>query len=287
MYLCQLNSFMIKYIYLNYKGVPMLPGVYEAYHKDGSQYFRSNITYKNKHISLGSYDSEAAAHQAYRVASSILTDKSSIEQSYYMTYALPFDKIVTLINFRDNNMYISTPIYLRKNYFSYYLSINNELKFDIDDLFYYSSHKIMQRRGHLFVNDYGMQVTIQSRYGIKSHAVEGRDYVFVNGDPTDFRYSNLLIINHYHGVYRISTKFGYKYKTKIHINGNYTIGTYSSEERAAIAYNKAVDLAKAAGITKNFPENYIETMSGKDYADTYTKVKISSKYISYLDTIKS
>ena len=263
----------------------MLPGVFEAKKKDGTIYYRSNLTFKNKHISLGSYDSEAAAHQAYRVASSILTDTASIEDSYYMTYALPFQKIVSLINFRDNNMYISTPIYLRKNYFSYYLSINQELKFDIDDLFYYSSHKIMQRKGHLFVNDYGMQVTIQSRYGIKSHAVEGRDYQFVNGDSTDFRYSNLLIINPYHGVSRIERCGEYKYRTKIHINGNYTIGTYSTEEKAAIAYNKAVDLAKLHGINKNFPENYIETMSGKEYADLYSRLKISSKYIEYLNSI--
>ena len=263
----------------------MLPGVFEAKKKDGTIYDRSKLTFKNKHISLGSYDSEAAAHQAYRVASSILTDTASIEDSYYMTYALPFQKIVSLINFRDNNMYISTPIYLRKNYFSYYLSINQELKFDIDDLFYYSSHKIMQRKGHLFVNDYGMQVTIQSRYGIKSHAVEGRDYQFVNGDSTDFRYSNLLIINPYHGVSRIERCGEYKYRTKIHINGNYTIGTYSTEEKAAIAYNKAVDLAKLHGINKNFPENYIETMSGKEYADLYSRLKISSKYIEYLNSL--
>ena len=85
----------------------MLPGVFEAKKKDGTIYYRSNLTFKNKHISLGSYDSEAAAHQAYRVASSILTDTASIEDSYYMTYALPFQKIVSLINFRDNNMYIS------------------------------------------------------------------------------------------------------------------------------------------------------------------------------------
>ena len=263
----------------------MLPGVFQAQKKDGTIYYRSNITFKNKHISLGSYDSESAAHQAYRVASSILTDNASIEDSYYMTYALPFEKIVSLINFRDNNMYISTPIYLRKNYFSYFLSINQELKFDIDDLFYYSSHKIMQRRGHLFVNDYGMQITIQSRYGIKSHAVEGRDYKFVNGDSTDFRYSILLIINHYQGVTRIEQNGVYKYKTKIHINGNYTIGTYTTEEKAAIAYNKAVDLAKIHGINKNFSENYIESMSAKEYADLYTKLKISPKYTDYLKSI--
>ena len=263
----------------------MLPGVYIAKKKDGTIYYRSSFTYQNKHISLGSYPTEEKAHLAYCTAISITNDNSSIEDSYYLTYILPFEKIVSLINFRDNKIYISTPIYLHKNYFSYYLSITQELKFDIDDLFYYSSHKIMQRQGHLFVNDYGMQVTIQSRYGIKSHAVEGRDYQFVNGDPNDFRYSNLLIINHYHGVSRIERSGEYKYKTKIHINGNYTIGTYSTEEKAAIAYNKAVDLAKLHGINKNFPENYIETMSGKEYADLYSRLKISSKYIKYLDSL--
>ena len=102
----------------------MLPGVYLATSKNGSTYYRSNITFRNKHISLGSYKTEEAAHQAYRVATSILSDTQSIENSYYQTYALPFEKIVTLINFRDNKMYIPTPIYLRKNHFSYYLNIN-------------------------------------------------------------------------------------------------------------------------------------------------------------------
>lgn len=68
-------------------------------------------------------------------------------------------------------MYIKTPIYLRKNYFSYYLDISHELKFDIDDLFYYSEHRILKRQGHLYVNDYGMQVTLLNRYGIQPHAV--------------------------------------------------------------------------------------------------------------------
>lgn len=260
----------------------MLAGVYEAYHKNGSKYYRSSITYNNKHISLGSFESENEAHQAYRVAGQVLNGKDSIENSYYFTYALPFEKLVSLINFRDNGIYIATPIYLRKNYFSYYLAINQELKFDIDDLFYYSSHKIIQRKGHLFVNDYGMQVTILSRFGIRSHAVPGKDFIFVNDDPTDYRYSNLQIINRYYGVTRIEKNGFYKYKTKIHIKGNYTIGTYSTEERAAIAYNKAVDLAKKAGINRNFPENYIETMSPKEYAEIYSNLKLSPKYLNYL-----
>ena len=71
----------------------------------------------------------------------------------------------------------------------------------------------------------------------------------------------------------------------IHINGNFIIGTYSKEEKAAIAYNKAVDLAKAAGIHRNFPENYVDTFSPKEYADVYTHIKISKRFLDYLSAI--
>ncbi|MEE1077703.1 MAG: hypothetical protein UIC64_01485 [Agathobacter sp.] len=260
----------------------MLPGVFVATKKDGTIYYRSNITYKNKHISLGSFSTEMEAHQAYTNARTLLSSNQTLENSFYLTRYLSFDKLVSLINFRDNNIYIANPIYLRKNYFSYYMAFNKELKFDIDDLFYYSSHKIMQRRGHLFVNDYGMQVTILSRYGIKPHAVCGRDYIFVNGDDSDFRYSNIQVINPYFGVTQFEKNGIVKYRTKIHINGNFTIGTYSSAEKAAIAYNKAVDLAKAFGVNRNYSENYILDLSAKEYAETYTKIKISKKYESYL-----
>lgn len=165
---------------------------------------------------------------------------------------LAFEKIVSLINFRDNHMYIPTPIYLRKNYFSYYLSIHRELKFDIDDLFYYSSHRILTRQGHLYVNHYGMQLTLLGRYGIKTHAVNGRDFCFVNGDENDFRYSNLKIINPYFGVERIDKNGTEHYKVRIHIHGNITVGNYTNAIDAAIAYNKAVDLAHQAGISKIF-----------------------------------
>ena len=99
-------------------------------------------------------------------------------------------------------MYIKTPIYLRRNYFSYYFSKNEEYKFDIDDLFFYSQHKILRRGGRLFVNEYGMQTSIFSRYGIPSHGVPGRDFTFANGDSTDLRYSNVILLNSYHGVIR-------------------------------------------------------------------------------------
>ncbi len=262
-----------------------MPGTCKAVKKDGTIYYRSNITYQNKHISLGSFSEEALASKAYEDASRLLSHPGvTLENIDFSRYELPFEKIITLLNFRDNRFYIKTPIYLRKGYFSYFLSASEELKFDIDDLFYYSSHKIMRRQGHLFVNDYGMQVSIGSRYGIRNYAVAGRDYAFVNGDTLDYRYSNILIINSYHGVTRIEKKGKTRYKATIHINGNYVIGTYSSEEKAAIAYNKAVDLAKKHGIKKNFPGNYIADISAKEYAELYTKLSISHKYLDYLKT---
>ena len=57
---------------------------------------------------------------------------------------------------------------------------------------------------------------------------------------------------------------------------------YHKEISSAIAYNKAVDLAHQAGISKNFPENYIEELSASSYADIYQQISLSPKYLSYL-----
>lgn len=84
--------------------------------------------------------------------------------------------------------------------------------------------------------------------------VAGRDYQFVNGDSYDYRYANILVINRFTGVLRHIVKGITKYRTMIHINGNYLVGTYSSEEKAAVAYNKAVDLAKAPESKRIFPK---------------------------------
>lgn len=264
----------------------MLPGVFLATQKDKTIYYRSNLTYRGKHISLGSFSTEEEAHKAYCEAKEILFAPDyamqTIEDYIDQPHTLSFDKIVTLINFRDNHLYIPTPIYLHKNYFSYYLSCDTELKFDIDDLFFYSSHRILQRKGHLYVNDYGMQITLQSRYRIKSHAVVNRDYRFINGDELDYRYSNIEIINPYFGVTRKEKNNKIFYRVKIHINGNFTIGNYKSLHKAAIAYNKAIDAAHQAGLNKEFPENYIEELSASEYADIYTKIKLSQKYLDYL-----
>lgn len=258
-----------------------LPGVCPATKKDGTEYYRSSITHKSKHISLGSYDIPSKACGAYLEATELLNNTSLSIHDYSSLRILPFEKWVSLINYRDNGIYFATPIYLYKKYFEYLLSPTQILKFDLDDLFYYSSRKIMQRGRHFFVADYGMQVNIVSRYGIKNYAVEGRDFRFVNGDNLDFRYENIEIFNTYHGVSRKQTQKGTFYVAKIHIRGNYTIGKYHTDTEAAIAYNKAIDILKKAGITKNFTPNYLEGLSPRAYATIYSELSISPKILHF------
>lgn len=258
-------------------------GVYKAIKKDGTIYFRSSITYQNKHISLGSYASEQTAGEAYKEAARLLDDPSVlIVQLISHVHVLSFEKAVTLINFRDNHVYIKTPVYLQKTYFEYHFSPALCYKFDIDDLFYYSTRKIQKRGGHLFVHDYGMQYNILARYGIKNHGVVGKDYLFVNDDATDYRYSNIKILNAYFGVLSSSEVGREMFSARIHINGYFLLGSYPTDYIAAIAYNKACDLAKAMGIQKNFPINYIDKLSPSEYAGIYTDILLPERYVSYL-----
>ncbi len=252
-------------------------GVYSTALKDGTPSYRASITYMGRHISLGSYPKIQQAANAYKEASAILDDPDFTIESYKKTMSLSFEKCVTLINFRDKGMYIANPIYLEKKYFLYYLSPGQVLKFDIEDLFYYSSHKIMKRGSHLFVADYGSQVSVLQRYGIKSYAVEGRDYHFANDDPNDLRYENIIILNRYRGVRQFAEKGFLKYKAIIHIKSNYVVGKYNSEAEAAIAYNKAADVLIRNGIKKNFQLNYVEDLSPSQYADLYMRIKIAPK----------
>ena len=254
----------------------MLPGVYKATKKNGQVYYRGNISHNGKHISLGSYQTEEDCFLAYKEAQKILSDSSITLLSYQnrLKY-IDFEKCVSLINFRDNSVYIKNPIYLQKNYFIYYLDQSTLLKFDKDDLFYYSDHKIQVRGGHLFVNDYGIQTNILSRYGIIPYSVKDRDYYFANGDDTDFRYSNVILINKYHGVFKETKKGKEKYLAKIHLNGDIIIGRFDSEGEAAIAYNKAIDYCTRQGYKKNFIQNYVTEFSPKEYADIYTEIKLS------------
>lgn len=252
-----------------------LPGVYETKLKDGTLSFRASITWQKKHISLGSFPEEKTAHEAYLLAFSVLTDKSCRILDYRQSLPLSFEKWVVLINLRDNGIYFATPIYLMKTYFLYYLEPELELKFDLEDLFYYASHKIMRRGGHLFVADYGMQVTLSSRYGIKNYGVPGKDFQFINGDTFDFRYENIKILNSYHGVSLIRKKGKIVYRARIHVRSYYLIGYYDSAVEAAVAYNKAVDTIKKYFPDKKYEMNYIAELKPSEYADIYNRTIIS------------
>ncbi len=252
-----------------------LPGVYETTLKDGTLSFRASMTYHKKHISLGSFSDEKTAHEAYLYALAVLAEPALRILDYKQDSPLSFEKWVVLINLRDNGLYFSTPIYLMKSYFIYYLEPELELKFDLDDLFYYSSHKIMRRGGHLFIADYGMQITLPSRYGIKNYAVPGKDFLFVNGDPYDFRYENIHILNTYHGVSMVRKKGAVKYRARLHLRSYYLIGYYGTALEAAVAYNKAVDTVRKKLQNKNYAVNYIAELSASEYARLYSKVVIS------------
>ena len=170
-------------------------GVFVAKKKNGDLYFRSSLTAGGRHISLGSYADENSAAVAYEEGCDLLHDEKHAFgiadlENLCSKFTLPYDKIIMLLNLRDNGIYLRSPIYVFPGYFYYFLSCCEHLTFDKEDLFYYSTRRIMKRGSHLFVADYGMQVTITGRYGIRPFSVPGRDYRFINGDKLDFRYSN-------------------------------------------------------------------------------------------------
>ncbi len=263
-------------------------GVFEAVKKDGTIYYRSSVTFHSKHISLGSFDTVEKAHEAYLDARYILENDTQLTPADYSASVckrLHFKKWVTLTNFKNNHIYIKTPIYLKRNFFNYYLSKNDILTFDVDDLFYYSNHSIMRRGSHLFVSEYGMQTNIASRYGIRNFARPGTDFLFINGDTHDFRYTNIKILNPYQGVTletKEETTARAAYTAKIHLNGNFIIGRFDFIENAAIAYNKAVDYAIKSGCNRQFEKNYIDDMSAAEYKKRYDEIIIPKKIKNYL-----
>ena len=70
----------------------MLTGVYLATKKDKTVYYRSNITHKGRHISLGSFPSEVQAHQAYTAACCYPVQKPSMRHFTGPT-SLPLKKL--------------------------------------------------------------------------------------------------------------------------------------------------------------------------------------------------
>lgn len=266
----------------------LLKGVYKRVDSKGKNRYIASFTYKSKHISLGSFEDSNTAHAAYKEALSIVSDHSRITlNDYDETINLNFEKWVTIINFRDNGIYIKNPIYLRRKFFEYYFSPSEVMKFSAEDLFYYSHHKIVRRGRHYFVADYGMQANIMHRYGIRSFAVPGKDYIFLNGDNLDFRYENLEIINRYSGV-RLEKKFPKPiYVVKIHINGSVIVGRYENEIIAAIAYNKAALLLMEGGINKQYELNFIDELSKIEYETKLSELKLPKKFLRFVDSLCS
>ena len=76
------------------------PGVYTAKKKDGSIYYRASFTYKNKHISLGSYDDPDTAHRVYTSANLLVSTESIGINDYTPEQFLPFEKWIVIVNFR-------------------------------------------------------------------------------------------------------------------------------------------------------------------------------------------
>ncbi|MCR5526861.1 MAG: hypothetical protein K6F39_05700 [Lachnospiraceae bacterium] len=258
-------------------------GVYKTKKLDGSTYFRASITYKNKHISLGSSSDENTAFEMYKTAADLLYSTVTIDD-HTENSPLNFSMWVVLINFRDNGVYFKNPIYLKKRFFLYYLNKDTVLKFDTDDLFYYSQHRIQARGGHLFCENYGTQVSLGSRYGIRPFAVKSRDYRFINDDDTDFRYHNIEIINQYYGVEKDSRRIPPVYKARITVRSVYTLGIYETEEAAAIAVNKAIDmLSKTTLRKKSRVPNYIDTLPASKYADIYSSIELPERFMKLIN----
>lgn len=132
----------------------MAKGVYKTNKKDGSVYYRVSITYKNKHISIGSYDDENTASQVYCTACDILF-KPDI---YYVNIDLhtssyaechidfPYSKFISLINFRDNGIYIKTPIYLCNKAFCIFLNQEYSYIFHWWPFLLFAPHNYVPRR---------------------------------------------------------------------------------------------------------------------------------------------
>ena len=257
------------------------PGVTTAKKKNGDEYYRSSMTIKSKHVSLGSFDNPESASKAYIEACEIVREKKYELEDYSEKFALDFGKFVMLINYKNTGILFKTPIYMQVGFFRYYLSPDKFLIFDREDIFFYAEHKIQVRGGYYFICDYGSQYNILSRYGIKNYAKKGIDYIFANHNEDDYRYENIRIINEYVGVSVINNGAKPLYECVIHVRGNYIVGRYEDEITAAIAYNKAVDVLASKGYRRNYSKNYIQSLSGKEYKDRYDKVEISNKITDF------
>lgn len=246
----------------------------------GKTTFKVYFVYNNQKIYLGTYPTEEAAL-------AILAEAEDIMQALpgtinFTPYTLNYKKVICLCNFRDHNKYIKNPIYIHQTYFHYYLTKSCILVFDNKDLLYFSTYKIYKRGNYLYTQDSISQKNILSRFGIPNHSVPGKDYIFKNNNPYDFRQSNLEIINSYKGVTKKVQNNSCIYVTSIYTDTNIVVGHYHTEAEAAIAYNKAIDLLYKQGNNKEYIYNVIPFITQDEYNKIYNTLFISPR-ITHLE----
>ena len=124
---------ILNYQSLQKRGLITMPtGVYTTTKKDGTTYYRASLLFKINTSALAVLMIYKAS-LVYKEACSIVSDSANhwININLQLTsydkkqFHISFDKYICLINYRDNNIYIKTPIYLCKKYFLYFLDINH------------------------------------------------------------------------------------------------------------------------------------------------------------------
>ncbi|PHV71238.1 hypothetical protein CS063_05980 [Sporanaerobium hydrogeniformans] len=241
--------------------------------QNGQTVYRLYFVHHAKKLYLGYYKTESDAQAALKEAQTIMQGNFSLLD--YTPYYIPFKKYISLCNFRDNKVYIKNPIYIYPRYFCYFLSPSLKLTFDMKELMYFSSYKIFKRGNYIYTQDAITQQSILSRFGIPPHSVMGVDYRFKNEDCYDFRAENLEIFNSYKGVSKEEAHGQIFYSARIFVKHNLIIGHYQTELEAAIAYNKAIDLLKSKGFTRDYIKNEIAYLTLPEYKEIYDRLSIS------------
>jgi hypothetical protein len=246
--------------------------IYPVNKKSGIEY-QLYYRYKNRRLYLGTYKTFELASLAFLQAKDLTSSNLLIDSIAELT--LPFNKAVSLINFRDNGVLFKNPIYVCGDYFKYYYSRDIVFLFDNKHLFFFSTNKIAIRGNYIYTQDGITQKNILHRFGIPSHSVAGKDYIFKNNNPYDFRKSNLHIINRYLGVTYTTKNGNPVYVAKIFLNKSIVVGHYTSEVEAAIAYNKAADLLEKH-TQADYLRNEIPYLTKAEYNALYESISLSA-----------
>ncbi len=241
--------------------------------KHDKEEFRVYFLYQRHKIYLGSFPSLEDANRILQEAEALMYLPAGPPN--FLDISLNYKKVVCLCNLRDYSKFIKNPIYLFPTYFTYYLSKDIILLFDLKDLFFFSTYKIYKRGSYLYTQDHISQQNILSRFGIQNHSILGKDYYFKNHNPYDFRRENLIIINPYKGVTKKEKGNQTIFVTTIYTTKTIVLGHYSSQIEAAIAYNKGIDLLQAHGIEKDFVPNEIPFLTKSEYEQIYAQISIS------------